>query len=203
MISSKHMNIYTISDDVYFQNGIISLAKSKGWDIVAHELDSSLTNQLTPDDVVILHLDAKNSSYAKAISPLNKVCKLLVILGAARDIVINDADLVIKSRDSLLDISRAIRVVVKKKKEVSIRDSELSDIENTILKESLKGKNIHLIAKTLNIPPKRVYAYRNKACKKLGGKKISDLLLIKDKLLEESSTFFTSPASIRELDYSF
>ncbi|MDN2484590.1 helix-turn-helix transcriptional regulator [Kosakonia sacchari] len=197
------MNIYTISDDVYFQNGIISLAKSKGWDIVAHELDSSLTNQLTPDDVVILHLDAKNSSYAKAISPLNKVCKLLVILGAARDIVINDADLVIKSRDSLLDISRAIRVVVKKKKEVSIRDSELSDIENTILKESLKGKNIHLIAKTLNIPPKRVYAYRNKACKKLGGKKISDLLLIKDKLLEESSTFFTSPASIRELDYSF
>ena len=197
------MNIYTISDDVYFQNGIISLAKSKGWDIVAHELDSSLTNQLTPDDVVILHLDAKNNSYAKAISPLNKVCKLLVILGAARDIVINDADLVIKSRDSLLDISRAIRVVVKKKKEVSIRDSELSDIENTILKESLKGKNIHLIAKTLNIPPKRVYAYRNKACKKLGGKKISDLLLIKDKLLEESSTFFTSPASIRELDYSF
>ena len=197
------MNIYTISDDVYFQNGIISLGKSKGWDIVAHELDSSLTNQLTPDDVVILHLDAKNSSYAKAISPLNKVCKLLVILGAARDIVINDADLVIKSRDSLLDISRAIRVVVKKKKEVSIRDSELSDIENTILKESLKGKNIHLIAKTLNIPPKRVYAYRNKACKKLGGKKISDLLLIKDKLLEESSTFFTSSASIRELDYSF
>lgn len=198
------MKIYTISDDVYFQNGIISLAKSKGWDIVAHELDSSLTNQLTPDDVVILHLDAKNSSYyAKAISPLNKVCKLLVILGAARDIVINDADLVIKSRDSLLDISRAIRAVAKKKKEVSIRDSELSDIENTILKESLKGKNIHLIAKTLNIPPKRVYAYRNKACKKLGGKKISDLLLIKDKLLEESSTFFTPPASIRELDYSF
>ncbi|WOZ75903.1 helix-turn-helix transcriptional regulator [Kosakonia sacchari] len=198
------MKIYTISDDVYFQNGIISLGKSKGWDIVAHELDSSLTNQLTPDDVVILHLDAKNSSYyAKAISPLNKVCKLLVILGAARDIVINDADLVIKSRDSLHDISRAIRAVAKKKKEVSIRDSELSDIENTILKESLKGKNIHLIAKTLNIPPKRVYAYRNKACKKLGGKKISDLLLIKDKLLEESSTFFTSPASIRELDYSF
>ncbi|AGN88027.1 hypothetical protein H650_23740 [Enterobacter sp. R4-368] len=203
MISSKHMKIYTISDDVYFQNGIISLAKSKGWDIVAHELDSSLTNQLTPDDVVILHLDVKNSTYAKAISPLNKVCKLLVILGAARDIVINDADLVIKSRDSLLEISRAIRVVAKKKKELSIKESDLSDIENIILKESLKGKNIHLIAKTLNIPPKRVYAYRNKACKKLGGKKISDLLLIRDKLLEESSTFFTSPTSIRELDYSF
>ncbi|WP_238328361.1 hypothetical protein [Enterobacter sp. R4-368] len=197
------MKIYTISDDVYFQNGIISLAKSKGWDIVAHELDSSLTNQLTPDDVVILHLDVKNSTYAKAISPLNKVCKLLVILGAARDIVINDADLVIKSRDSLLEISRAIRVVAKKKKELSIKESDLSDIENIILKESLKGKNIHLIAKTLNIPPKRVYAYRNKACKKLGGKKISDLLLIRDKLLEESSTFFTSPTSIRELDYSF
>ncbi|MEN0584687.1 MULTISPECIES: hypothetical protein [unclassified Kosakonia] len=197
------MKIYTISDDVYFQNGIISLAKSKGWDIVAHELDSSLTNQLTPDDVVILHLDVKNSTYAKAISPLNKVCKLLVILGAARDIVINDADLVIKSRDSLLEISRAIRAMAKKKKELSIKESDLSDIENIILKESLKGKNIHLIAKTLNIPPKRVYAYRNKACKKLGGKKISDLLLIRDKLLEESSTFFTSPTSIRELDYSF
>lgn len=197
------MKIYTISDDVYFQNGIISLAKSKGWDIVAHELDSSLTNQLTPDDVVILHLDVKNSTYAKAISPLNKVCKLLVILGAARDIVINDADLVIKSRDSLLEISRAIRAVAKKKKELSIKESDLSDIENIILKESLKGKNIHLIAKTLNIPPKSVYAYRNKACKKLGGKKISDLLLIRDKLLEESSTFFTSPTSIRELDYSF
>ncbi len=197
------MKIYTISDDFYLQKGVISLATMYGWDAVAHDLDLSLSSKLTPDDIVILHLDVKNGAYAKSISSLNKICKLLVILGAARDIVISEADLVIKSRDSLREILNAIRTVVRKKKKVASGVSDLSDIEHIILKESLKGKNIHLIAKSLNIPPKRVYAYRNKACKKLGGKKISDLLLLKDKLLEESSTFFSNSLTLREPEYSF
>lgn len=196
------MNIYTISDDNYFQNGIISLARTKGWNILAHALEAIPVADLTFDDVVILHLDARNSSHAKAISSLNKSSKLLVILGTPRDIIISDADEVIKSRDSLCEIGKAIGRIVKKKKKLTPGDSSLSDIERLILKESLKGKGIHLIANALNIPPKKVYAYRNKACKKLGGKKISDLLLIRDKLFEEPSLFLSSVASARPMTMS-
>ncbi|WP_231564375.1 hypothetical protein [Enterobacter sp. Bisph1] len=197
------MKIYTVSDDFYLQQGVISLASMYGWDAVAHNLNSSLFRQLMPDDIVILHLNVKNSAHAKAISPLNRICKLLVIVSAVRDIVISESDMVVKSRDSLRSILGAIRIVVRKNKKLPSRVSELSDIENVILKESLKGKNIHLIAKTLNIPPKRVYAHRNKACKKLGGKKISDLLLLRDKLLEEPSGWFTNSSALHEPDYSF
>lgn len=196
------MNIYTVSDDIYFQKGIISLARTKGWNILAHALDAIPVGDLTFEDVVILHLDARNSSHAKAISPLNKSSKLLVILGTPRDIIINDADEVIKSRDPLSEIIKAIGRIVKKKKKLIPGDSSLSDIERIILKESLKGKGIHLIAHALNIPPKKVYAYRNKACKKLGGKKISDLLLIRDKLFEEPPLFISPVATSRPLALS-
>ncbi|WLI78614.1 LuxR C-terminal-related transcriptional regulator [Kosakonia sp. H02] len=185
------MKIYTISDDVYFQNGIISLANAKGWNIEAHELTPLFLEELTLDDIVILHLDKKNMAYAKAISHLNKVSKLLVILGATRNIIIDKADIVIKAQDSLSQISQAIKKLQKMEKEATHKENALSDIERIILNESLKGKSIHLIAKLLSISPKRVYAYRNKACKKMGGKKINDLLLIKDNLLEDTVSFIS------------
>jgi DNA-binding CsgD family transcriptional regulator len=130
-------------------------------------------------------------AYAKAISPLNKVCKLLVISGTTRNILIDEADIVLKAQDSLNEISHAIKKLARLRKEATHKENVLSDIERIVLNESLKGKNIHLIAKLLSISPKRVYAYRNKACKKMGGKKISDLLLIKDNLLEH--THLSSP----------
>ncbi len=182
----NHMKIYTISDDVYFQNGMISLANARGWIIEAQQFNPQLLTELTLDDVVILHLDKKNMAYAKAISPLNKVCKLLVISGTTRNILIDEADIVLKAQDSLNEISHAIKKLAKLRKESTHKENVLSDIERIVLNESLKGKNIHLIAKLLSISPKRVYAYRNKACKKMGGKKISDLLLIKDNLLEHA-----------------
>ncbi|WP_342321191.1 hypothetical protein AAEY27_13855 [Kosakonia sp. BYX6] len=167
------------------------MADAKSWDIEAHELNTFQLDTLTLEDVVILHLDKKNMAYAKAISFLNKTCKLLVISGATRNIIIDDADIVIKAQDSLCEIGQAITQLVMMKKEIIHKENVLSDIERIILNESLKGKNIHLIAKLLSITPKRVYAYRNKACKKMGGKKINDLLLIKDNLLERSNPAMT------------
>ncbi|XTZ36982.1 helix-turn-helix transcriptional regulator [Salmonella enterica] len=186
------MNIYTISDDVYFNKGIISLAAIRGWHVISQQFDQLLQQDLTFEDVVILHLDAKNGAYAKAISHLNKLSKLLIILDTSRNILINDADDVIKSRDSLSAIGRAMNRIIKKQKKTKIKANILSEIENIILKESLQGKSIRLIANTLNITPKKVYAHRNNACKKLGGKKIRDLHLIREKLLEEV-TILPSP----------
>lgn len=189
------MKIYSISEDTYLQHGIMSFASTLNIEIIEHKLTPSLINNLTFDDVVILHLDIKSSSCAWAISTLNKVCKLLVMIGTSRNIVIDEADEVLKSRASLTEISKALQRIIKKQKNPKIKDNNLSDIEYIIINESLKGKNIDIIADTLNMPAKKVYAYRNKACKKLGGKKISDLLLIRETLLAESSAFMATPAA--------
>lgn len=181
------MSIYIMSGNIYLRNGIISLAKPEGWEIISYEVDNFHEKELTCDDVVILHVDIKNSYYAKAISLINRKSKLLVILEGMRDIVIADVDNVIKSREPLSSITDAIHCIIKKEKKPKTSSNTLSDIENIILNESLKGKSINLIADALNLSPKRVYAYRTRACKKLGGKKINDLLLIREKLLEDSS----------------
>lgn len=189
------MKIYSISEDAYLQHGIMSFANTLNIEIIEHKLNAALINNLSFDDIVILHLDIKSNSCAWAISTLNKTCKLLVIMRSARNIVIDEADEVLKSRVSLNEFSQALQRIIKKQKNPTPKDNHLSDIEYIIINESLKGKNIDLIANTLNIPPKKVYAYRNKACKKLGGKKISDLLLIRESLLAESSAFFAPSAT--------
>lgn len=191
------MKIYSISEDAYLQQGISSFAETLNLEIIERKLDASLINSLTFDDIVILHLDIKSNPCAWAISALNKTCKLLVLMRTSRNIVIDEADEVLKSRASLAEFTQALQRIMKKQKNPKQKDTHLSDIEYMILNESLKGKNIDNIADTLNIPAKKVYAYRNKACKKLGGKKVSDLLLIRESLLAESSAFrMPAPAAL-------
>ncbi len=189
------MKIYCISEDTYLQHGITSFFNSLNIEIIEHKLTTSLINNLTFDDIVILHLDIKSNSCSWAISSLNKTCKLLVMIGTSRNIVIDEADEVLKSRASLTEISKALQRLIKKEKNPETKDNNLSHLEYIIINESLKGKNIDNIADALNIPTKKVYAYRNKACKKLGGKKVSDLLLIRETLLEESSVFIAASAA--------
>ncbi|AMO48916.1 Hypothetical protein AKI40_2520 [Enterobacter sp. FY-07] len=193
------MNIYIMSSNIYLRYGVVALAKLKGWKTIAYDLNNFHVEELTCDDMVILHVDVKNSYYARAISSINQKSKLLVLLEGTRDIVIGDADNVIKSRESLSSIIEAINFTIKKEKKYRTTSSMLSDIENIILNESLKGSSINLIANALNLSPKKVYAYRTRACKKLGGKKINDLLLIREKLLEDSCTRLPSRSKAEQL----
>ncbi|MGY5957560.1 LuxR C-terminal-related transcriptional regulator [Kosakonia sp. BK9b] len=179
------MNIYIISNNIYFKKGIISLTLPKEWNIIPVELEGLDLDNLSLDDVIILHIEAQNKSYAKEIALISKLSKILVILDVSRNIIINQADEVLKAKASLVEIKNAIKRVVKKKKIIKQTESSLNAIEHTILKESLKGKSISFIASVMNLSPKRVYAYRNRACKKLGGKKINDLLLISENLFDD------------------
>ena len=84
-----------------------------------------------------------------------------------------------------------------------MRETILSEIESVILKESLQGKSIRLIAHKLNITTKKVYAHRNNACKKLGGKKIRDLHLIREKILAEPALFFSPALTASNVGWSW
>ncbi len=94
--------------------------------------------------------------------------------------------MIINARQSLSKLMSTIMRLVDMKKRKATINQVLSRVEKIIIQESLEGKDINLIAKSLSLPPKRVYTYRNIACKKLGGIKINDLLLIKENLLEEN-----------------
>lgn len=179
------MAIYIISNDNYLQEGIVLLAKDAQIEIVPETIHHLPIEQLTFDDTVILHLSLNNKCCAREISTLNKKCKLLIILDSQKNALICDADMIINARQPLSMLMMAITRLVSMIKNKVIKNHILNRVEKIIIRESLEGKDINLIAKSLSLPPKRVYTYRNIACKKLGGNKIHDLLLIKENLLEE------------------
>lgn len=183
------MAIYIISNDNYLQEGIVLLAKDADMDIMIETIHHLPVDQLTFDDTVILHLHLNNKCCAKDIPRLNKTCKLMIIQSAQKNALICDADMIINARESLSALMMAITRLVNMKKSKVIKNHLLNRVEKIIIRESLEGKDINLIAKSLSLPPKRVYTYRNIACKKLGGNKIHDLLLIKENLLEEGFLF--------------
>ena len=94
--------------------------------------------------------------------------------------------MIVSARQSLLSLTMIITRLASMEKRQAIRNHILNRVEKMIICESLQGKDINLIAESLALPTKRVYTYRNLACKKLGGHKVHDLLLIKENLLEES-----------------
>ncbi|EPQ0972078.1 helix-turn-helix transcriptional regulator [Citrobacter farmeri] len=180
------MTIYIISNNTYLQDGIVLLAKDVNLEIVKETMPHLPVEKLTFDDTVILHLNLFNKCCAREITRLNKKCKLLVILNPERSALIFDADMIVSARQSLLSLTMIITRLVSMQKREVIRNHVLNRVEKMIICESLQGKDINLIAKSLALPTKRVYTYRNLACKKLGGHKVHDLLLIKENLLEES-----------------
>lgn len=180
------MAIYIISNNSYLQEGIVLLAKDANLDIVKETMCHLPVETLTFDDTVILHLNLFNKCCAKEISSLNKKCKLLIILNSERSALVFDADMIVSARQSLLSLTMMITRLAGMEKRQVIRNHILNRVEKMIICESLQGKDINLIAESLALPPKRVYTYRNLACKKLGGNRVHDLLLIKENLLEES-----------------
>lgn len=180
------MAIYIISNDNYLQEGIVLLAKEASLEIVKETMPHLPVERLTFDDTVILHLNLFNKCCAKEISRLNKKCKLLVILNSERSALVFDADMIVSAQQSLLALMMIITRLVGMEKRQAVRNHVLNRVEKMIICESLLGKDINLIAESLALPPKRVYTYRNLACKKLGGHRVHDLLLIKENLLEES-----------------
>lgn len=183
------MAIYIISNDNYLQEGIVLLAKDANMEIVIETIHHLPIEQLTFDDTVILHLHLNNKYCARDIPRLNKKCKLLIIQNSQKNALLCDADMIINARESLAALMLAITCLVDRKKNKAVKNHILNRVEKIIIRESLEGKDINLIAKSLSLPPKRVYTYRNIACKKLGGNKIHDLLLIKENILEESLAF--------------
>jgi hypothetical protein len=184
---NKNMAIYIISNDNYLQEGIVLLAKDAGMEIIIETIHHLPIEKLTFDDTVILHLHLNNKCCARDIPRLNKKCKLLIIQNAQKSALICDADLIINAREPLSAVIQAITSLVKMKKNKAVKNHLLNRVEKIIIRESLEGKDINLIAKSLSLPPKRVYTYRNIACKKLGGNKIHDLLLIKENIFEENA----------------
>ncbi|MGL5456436.1 MAG: helix-turn-helix transcriptional regulator [Citrobacter telavivensis] len=162
------------------------MAKEANLEIVKETMHHLPVEKLTFDDTVILHLNLFNKSCAREISRLNKKCKLLIILNSERSALVFDADMIVSARQSLLALTMIITRLASMEKRQVIRNHILNRVEKMIICESLQGKDINLIAESLALPPKRVYTYRNLACKKLGGHRVHDLLLIKENLLEET-----------------
>lgn len=182
------MSVYIVSNDYFLQSGIIELGKELNIDIFPIKIKDLTMKKLTHEDCIIIHLNLKNKSCAKEISSIHNKSKVMIILKSQREIIISQSDMIMNSKKNLSEIKMAIYYLVNMKKTIYKGKNILSDLELKIISETLKGFKIDIIARNLFLEQKKVYTQRNNACKKLGGKRIYDLLLIGESLTNNLRT---------------
>ncbi|ECJ2442089.1 hypothetical protein FYU45_06720 [Salmonella enterica subsp. diarizonae] len=173
------MAVYVVSNNLYLQEGMTALIRSTGTKVIKAGIHDLPFDLLSFEDIIILHLSPDSKKYARIISSLNRLTKLMVVQ-TSMNLLCCHADHIINAKDSLSNLKQATLNLLKTIKSKINDGPLLSRIENIIINYALAGKSVNAIAHILKLPPKRVYDYRSRACKRLGGKKIHDLLLIQE-----------------------
>ncbi|EAM0982028.1 hypothetical protein KG918_001238 [Salmonella enterica] len=173
------MAVYVVSNNLYLQEGMTALIRSTGTKVIKAGIHDLPFDLLSFEDIIILHLSPDSKNYARIISSLNRLTKLMVVQ-TSMNLLCCHADHIINAKDSLSNLKQATLNLLKTIKSKINDGPLLSRIENIIINYALAGKKVNAIAHILKLPPKRVYDYRSRACKRLGGKKIHDLLLIQE-----------------------
>ncbi|ECD9463654.1 hypothetical protein ACOJMV_000483 [Salmonella enterica] len=173
------MAVYVVSNNLYLQEGMTALIRSTGTKVIKAGIHDLPFDLLSFEDIIILHLSSDSKNYARIISSLNRLTKLMVVQ-TSMNLLCCHADHIINAKDSLSNLKQATLNLLKTIKSKINDGPLLSRIENIIINYALAGKSVNAIAHILKLPPKRVYDYRSRACKRLGGKKIHDLLLIQE-----------------------
>ncbi|ASG81986.1 hypothetical protein CSN78_001561 [Salmonella enterica subsp. diarizonae] len=173
------MAVYVVSNNLYLQEGMTALIRSTGTKVIKAGIHDLPFDLLSFEDIIILHLSPDSKNYARIISSLNRLTKLMVVQ-TSMNLLCCYADHIINAKDSLSNLKQATLNLLKTIKSKINDGPLLSRIENIIINYALAGKSVNAIAHILKLPPKRVYDYRSRACKRLGGKKIHDLLLIQE-----------------------
>ncbi|AXC70653.1 hypothetical protein ABGY98_000543 [Salmonella enterica] len=173
------MAVYVVNNNLYLQEGMTALIRSTGTKVIKAGIHDLPFDLLSFEDIIILHLSPDSKNYARIISSLNRLTKLMVVQ-TSMNLLCCHADHIINAKDSLSNLKQATLNLLKTIKSKINDGPLLSRIENIIINYALAGKSVNAIAHILKLPPKRVYDYRSRACKRLGGKKIHDLLLIQE-----------------------
>ncbi|EAW1230295.1 hypothetical protein RG97_02525 [Salmonella enterica] len=173
------MAVYVVSNNLYLQEGMTALIRSTGTKVIKAGIHDLPFDLLSFEDIITLHLSPDSKNYARIISSLNRLTKLMVVQ-TSMNLLCCHADHIINAKDSLSNLKQATLNLLKTIKSKINDGPLLSRIENIIINYALAGKSVNAIAHILKLPPKRVYDYRSRACKRLGGKKIHDLLLIQE-----------------------
>lgn len=179
------MAVFIISNNCFFQHGIICAGKDKGLEIVCCQFGDALLDKLSYNDIVILHLNLENKYHARKISSLNQQCKVLLVVGSTQGVLICDADMVMNDKVSPDSIMQALLRLSNQIKFKPTKNRPLNRIERIIINKSLEGKNAHVIAHALSMSSKLVCNYRHKACRKIGARRLTDLLIIKEHLIDD------------------
>ncbi|EAM2919402.1 hypothetical protein A6833_06255 [Salmonella enterica] len=166
------MAVYVVSNNLYLQEGMTALIRSTGTKVIKAGIHDLPFDLLSFEDIIILHLSPDSKNYARIISSLNRLTKLMVVQ-TSMNLLCCHADHIINAKDSLSNLKQATLNLLKTIKSKINDGPLLSRIENIIINYALAGKSVNAIAHILKLPPKRVYDYRSRACKRLGGKKFT------------------------------
>ncbi|EBU2797133.1 hypothetical protein CVE86_23910, partial [Salmonella enterica] len=142
------MAVYVVSNNLYLQEGMTALIRSTGTKVIKAGIHDLPFDLLSFEDIIILHLSPDSKNYARIISSLNRLTKLMVVQ-TSMNLLCCHADHIINAKDSLSNLKQATLNLLKTIKSKINDGPLLSRIENIIINYALAGKSVNAIAHIL------------------------------------------------------
>ncbi|EIZ7359778.1 hypothetical protein MNQ07_005089, partial [Salmonella enterica] len=139
------MAVYVVSNNLYLQEGMTALIRSTGTKVIKAGIHDLPFDLLSFEDIIILHLSPDSKNYARIISSLNRLTKLMVVQ-TSMNLLCCHADHIINAKDSLSNLKQATLNLLKTIKSKINDGPLLSRIENIIINYALAGKSVNAIA---------------------------------------------------------
>ncbi|EJP1117911.1 hypothetical protein NVD81_004430, partial [Salmonella enterica] len=106
------MAVYVVSNNLYLQEGMTALIRSTGTKVIKAGIHDLPFDLLSFEDIIILHLSPDSKNYARIISSLNRLTKLMVVQ-TSMNLLCCHADHIINAKDSLSNIKQATLNLLK------------------------------------------------------------------------------------------
>ncbi|MBA3181233.1 hypothetical protein CBX41_010405, partial [Salmonella enterica] len=126
------MAVYVVSNNLYLQEGMTALIRSTGTKVIKAGIHDLPFDLLSFEDIIILHLSPDSKNYARIISSLNRLTKLMVVQ-TSMNLLCCHADHIINAKDSLSNLKQATLNLLKTIKSKINDGPLLSRIENIII----------------------------------------------------------------------
>ncbi|HAE1651023.1 TPA_asm: hypothetical protein G2974_22175, partial [Salmonella enterica subsp. diarizonae] len=130
------MAVYVVSNNLYLQEGMTALIRSTGTKVIKAGIHDLPFDLLSFEDIIILHLSPDSKNYARIISSLNRLTKLMVVQ-TSMNLLCCHADHIINAKDSLSNLKQATLNLLKTIKSKINDGPLLSRIENIIINYAL------------------------------------------------------------------
>lgn len=176
------MNIHVLANDSFFYYGLKSMLNVKGYDVCRSVPDTDLNLKVKRNDIILLHSSAYDFNTLSLVVSLNNIASTIII-DSNPDVKLSVFNNINTISDGKCSVDKLLTTFTNQKLGVKNYDKNLIPLtkkEEEVLFHVISGRNKKIISRLLNISLKTIYVHQSNALKKIGVRRVRDIIKIDD-----------------------